>query len=161
VKEYAQCVWPAADVTTVAGWRSKDPGQRTIRTGRLLVDLDARFAAIEDRTLQLTGKEYAVLELLSLHKGTTLTKQMFLGHLYCGIDEPEISIFKVFVCKLRRKIARINDGNHYIETVRGSGYMLNDPPDDKRPAAGVARTEAGSPSAVLVGVSAEARAALP
>jgi two-component system, cell cycle response regulator CtrA len=77
--------------------------------------------------------ECAILELLSLRKGTTLTHKMFLDHLYGGMDEPEMSIIKVFVCKLRRKIARTNGGNHYIGTVRGRGYMLDAAPDDELP----------------------------
>jgi hypothetical protein len=53
--------------------------------------------------VHLTGKEYAMLELLSLRKGTTLTKEMFLNHLYGGMDEPELKIIDVFICKLRKK----------------------------------------------------------
>jgi two-component system, cell cycle response regulator CtrA len=116
-----------------AGWRSRDQGQRSIRTGRLVVDLSARLATIDDRPLRLTNMEYAILELLSLRKGTTLTHKMFLDHLYGGMDEPDMTIIKVFVCKLRRKIAEANGGKHYIGTVWGRGYMLNDPPDDELP----------------------------
>jgi endonuclease/exonuclease/phosphatase (EEP) superfamily protein YafD len=55
--------------------------------------------------VHLTGKEYQMLELLSLRKGTTLTKEMFLNHLYGGMDEPELKIIDVFICKLRKKLA--------------------------------------------------------
>jgi len=75
----------------------------------------------------LTGKEYSVLELLALRKGTTLTKEMFLNHLYGGMDEPELKIIDVFVCKLRKKLAAATGGDHYIETVWGRGYVLRDP----------------------------------
>jgi two-component system, cell cycle response regulator CtrA len=68
------------------------------------------------------------LELLSLRKGTTQTKQMVLDYLYGGCDEPEMKIIDVFVCKLRRKIAKANEGNHPIDTVWGRGYVLRDPP---------------------------------
>jgi two-component system, cell cycle response regulator CtrA len=77
--------------------------------------------------VHLTGKEYAILELLSLRKGTILTKEMFLNHLYHGMDQPELKIIDVFVCKLRKKLAQATGGNHYIETVWGRGYMLRDP----------------------------------
>ena len=104
-----------------------------IRTGSLVVDPDTRVASVDDRPVRLTGKEYAILELLSLHKGTTLTKEMFLNHLYGGIDEPEIKIIDVFVCKLRQKLALATGGRHYIETVWGRGYVLCDPvPDASR-----------------------------
>ena len=78
--------------------------------------------------MHLTGKEYGILELLSLRKGTTLTKEMFLNHLYGGLDEPEIKIIDVFVCKLRKKLAQATGGNRYIETIWGRGYVLRDPP---------------------------------
>ena len=77
--------------------------------------------------MHLTGKEYGILELLSLRKGTTLTKEMFLNHLYGGMDEPELKIIDVFVCKLRKKLAQATGGKHYIETVWGRGYVLRDP----------------------------------
>jgi two-component system, cell cycle response regulator CtrA len=76
--------------------------------------------------VHLTGKEYGILELLSLRKGTTLTKEMFLNHLYGGIDEPELKIIDVFVCKLRKKLVQATGGKHYIETVWGRGYVLRD-----------------------------------
>ena len=75
----------------------------------------------------LTGKEYQMLELLSLRKGTTLTKEMFLNHLYGGMDEPELKIIDVFICKLRKKLMQASDDENYIETVWGRGYVLRDP----------------------------------
>jgi two-component system cell cycle response regulator CtrA len=77
--------------------------------------------------VHLTGKEYQMLELLSLRKGTTLTKEMFLNHLYGGMDEPELKIIDVFICKLRKKLAASAHGMHHIETVWGRGYVLRDP----------------------------------
>jgi two-component system cell cycle response regulator CtrA len=77
--------------------------------------------------VHLTGKEYQMLELLSLRKGTTLTKEMFLNHLYGGMDEPELKIIDVFICKLRKKLANASGGKNYIETVWGRGYVLREP----------------------------------
>ena len=68
-----------------------------------------------------------MFELLSLRKGTTLTKEMFLNHLYGGMDEPELKIIDVFICKLRKKLAKATDGESHIETVWGRGYVLRDP----------------------------------
>jgi two-component system cell cycle response regulator CtrA len=107
--------------------RSKGHSESTIRTGKLLVNLDSRIVSVEDQPVHLTGKEYGILELLSLRKGTTLTKEMFLNHLYGGMDEPELKIIDVFVCKLRKKLAQATGGKHYIETVWGRGYVLRDP----------------------------------
>jgi two-component system cell cycle response regulator CtrA len=71
---------------------------------------------------------------LSLHKGTTLTKDMFLNHLYGGMDEPELKIIDVFICKLRKKLSNATGGENYIETVWGRGYVLREPPVDEEAA---------------------------
>jgi two-component system, cell cycle response regulator CtrA len=107
--------------------RSKGHSESTIRTGKLVVNLNTRVVSVDDQPVHLTSKEYGILELLSLRKGTTLTKEMFLDHLYGGIDEPELKIIDVFVCKLRKKLAQATGGSHYIETVWGRGYVLRDP----------------------------------
>ena len=107
--------------------RSKGHCESTIRTGKLVVNLETQVVSVDDQPVHLTGKEYGILELLSMHKGTTMTKEMFLNHLYGGTDEPELKIIDVFVCKLRKKLAQATGGNHYIETVWGRGHMLRDP----------------------------------
>ncbi|MBK5921235.1 DNA-binding response regulator [Rhodothalassium salexigens] len=107
--------------------RSKGHSQSVIRTGKLSVNLDTKTVEVDSQRVHLTGKEYAMLELLSLRKGTTLTKEMFLNHLYGGIDEPELKIIDVFICKLRKKLSAATDGINYIETVWGRGYVLRDP----------------------------------
>ena len=107
--------------------RAKGHSESVIRTGKLLVNLDSRTVEVEGAPLRLTGKEYGILELLSLRKGTTLTKEMFLNHLYGGMDEPELKIIDVFICKLRKKLANASNGKNYIETVWGRGYVLRDP----------------------------------
>ena len=113
--------------------RSKGHSDSIIRTGRLTVNLDTRTVEVDNQPLHLTGKEYGILELLSLRKGTTLTKEMFLNHLYGGMDEPELKIIDVFVCKLRKKLAAATQGDNYIETVWGRGYVLRDPHEDASP----------------------------
>jgi two-component system cell cycle response regulator CtrA len=107
--------------------RSKGHAQSVIRTGKIAVNLDAKTVDVEGKGVHLTGKEYQMLELLSLRKGTTLTKEMFLNHLYGGMDEPELKIIDVFICKLRKKLAEATGGQNYIETVWGRGYVLRDP----------------------------------
>ena len=106
--------------------RSKGHSDSIIKTGKLTVNLDTRTVEGDSHPLHLTGKEYAILELLSLRKGTTLTKEMFLNHLYGGMDEPELKIIDVFVCKLRKKLSSATGGDNYIETVWGRGYVLRD-----------------------------------
>jgi two-component system cell cycle response regulator CtrA len=99
----------------------------TIRTGDLVVDLKTRVVSVHDKPMRVTWKEYSIFELLSVHKGAIVTKQMLLDHLYDGMDVPELKIIDVFVCNLRKKLAQATGGNHYIETVWGRGYMLRDP----------------------------------
>ena len=118
--------------------RSKGHSQSVIRTGKVNVNLDAKTVEVGGRTVHLTGKEYQMLELLSLRKGTTPTKEMFLNHLYGGMDEPELKIIDVFICKLRKKLSEATDGDNHIETVWGRGYVLRDPEpvvDDAQPLA--------------------------
>ena len=112
--------------------RSKGHSESIIRTGKLSVNLDGRTVEVDDKPVHLTGKEYGIMELLSLRQGTTLTKEMFLNHLYNGMDEPELKIIDVFVCKLRKKLAAVSDEEVYIHTVWGRGYVLRDPDGDEK-----------------------------
>ncbi|NQV56996.1 MAG: response regulator transcription factor [Rhodospirillales bacterium] len=107
--------------------RSKGHSDSIIRCGKLAVNLDAHTVEVDEKSVHLTGKEYGILELLSLRKGTTLTKEMFLNHLYNGIDEPELKIIDVFVCKLRKKLSKACADEIYIHTVWGRGYVLREP----------------------------------
>ncbi len=112
--------------------RSKGHAQAVIQTGRIKVNLDAKTVEVDGVPVHLTGKEYQMLELLSLRKGTTLTKEMFLNHLYGGMDEPELKIIDVFICKLRKKLSQATGGDSHIETVWGRGYVLRDPEPAER-----------------------------
>ena len=107
--------------------RSQGHAQSVILTGQITINLDGKTVEANGKPVHLTGKEYQLLELLSLRKGTTLTKEMFLNHLYGGMDEPELKIIDVFICKLRKKLAEATGGENYIETVWGRGYVLRDP----------------------------------
>ncbi|NEU15160.1 response regulator transcription factor [Methylobacterium sp. BTF04] len=106
--------------------RSQGHAQSVITTGDLVVNLDEKTVTVASNRVNLTGKEYQMLELLSLRKGTTLTKEMFLNHLYGGMDEPELKIVDVFMCKMRKKIANASGGQNFIETVWGRGYVLRE-----------------------------------
>src|SRR6202142_3023131 len=107
--------------------RSKGHAQSVITTGDLTVNLDTKTVEVHSQRVHLTGKEYQMLELLSLRKGTTLTKEMFLNHLYGGMDEPELKIIDVFICKLRKKLAAATGGQNYLVTGWGRGSGLRGP----------------------------------
>ena len=106
--------------------RSKGFSQPTLRVGPLQLNLDSREVTVDGQPVHLTGKEYAILELLVLRKGMVLTKEAFLNHLYGGMDEPEMKIIDVFICKLRKKLAQAGADN-LIGTVWGRGYMIREP----------------------------------
>ena len=106
--------------------RSQGHSQTVIATGKLSVNLDSRTVEAKGVRVPVTAREYQILELLSLRKGATLSKDLLMDHLYGGMDEPEAKIIDVFICKLRKKLASVCDGEHYIQTVWGSGYRLDD-----------------------------------
>jgi two-component system cell cycle response regulator CtrA len=107
--------------------RSQGHALSIVQCGDLTVNLNHQTVEVDGSHVHLTGKEYQILELLSLRKGATLTKEMFLNQLYGGLDEPEIKIIDVFICKLRKKLANASGGKDYIETVWGRGYTLREP----------------------------------
>jgi two-component system, cell cycle response regulator CtrA len=118
--------------------RSKGHAQSIIQTGDLVVNLDLKTVEVNAQRIHVTNKEYQMLELLSLRKGWTLTKEQFLNHLYGGMEEPQQKILDVFMCKLRKKLAYASGGKDYIETVWGHGYVLREPAEgDVRVAVGL------------------------
>ena len=106
--------------------RAKGHADPIVRTGLLEVNLNTKVVTVNGKVVHLTGKEYALLELLSLRKGITLNKEQFLNHLYGGMDEPEMKIIDVFMCKMRKKLMKLTGGIDYIQTVWGRGYILQD-----------------------------------
>jgi len=100
-----------------------------ITLGRITINLQTKTVKIDGIPLKLTSKEYAILELLMLKRGHTLSKEAFLTHLYDETsEEPAQKIVDVFICKLRKKLQDAIGTNHnYIETIWGRGYMLVNP----------------------------------
>ena len=107
--------------------RSMGHAEPLINCGDLTVRPGAKQAEIAGRMVPLTTKEYGMLELLALRQGHTITKEMFFNQLYGGMDEPDQKIIDVFICKLRKKLAKASGGKNYIETVWGRGYALREP----------------------------------
>jgi len=107
--------------------RADVPAELVVRCGDLAIYLEANRVEIAGQPVELTKKEFEVLELLALRQGMAISKEMFLSHLYGGMDEPGLKIIDVFLCKLRKKLAAFSGGTEYIETVWGRGYMLRQP----------------------------------
>lgn len=105
--------------------RSRGISESSIIIGGLAINFSSKRVTVNGLAVHLTGKEYAILELLMLRKGSVLTKETFLGHLYGGMDEPEIKIIDVFICKLRRKLSLAGSAG-IIETVWGQGYTMRE-----------------------------------
>jgi len=111
--------------------RHKGHGQSLLQSGVLTLSIDTREVCISGKPLKLTGKEYSMLELLLLRKNQIITKDMFLNHLYNGMEEAETKIIDVFICKLRGKLSAAGaDG--VISTVWGQGYVLRDTDETQR-----------------------------
>lgn len=123
---HATSLWNGVSATSEIPGSGRDR-QRTIRTRGLVVNLETGVASVDDKPVRLTGREYCILELLCLRKGTIVTKEMLRGHLYRGRVEPELKTIDVFVCHLRKKLTQATGGKHYIETVWGRGYRLRPP----------------------------------
>jgi two-component system, cell cycle response regulator CtrA len=111
--------------------RSQGHAESLVTIGDLIVNLDQKVVEASGLIVPLTAKEYQMLELLALRKGSTITKEMFLTHLYSGMDEPEMKIIDVFICKLRKKLAKASQGKNYIETIWGRGYVLREDVSDQ------------------------------
>ncbi|WP_423360498.1 response regulator transcription factor [Novacetimonas hansenii] len=126
--DYVTCPYDPMELTArmqAVIRRSKGYSEPTLQAGALRLSLDSRDVSVNGRSVHLTGKEYMILELLLLRKGMVLTKDAFLNHLYGGMDEPEMKIIDVFICKLRKKLQKAG-GENLITTVWGQGYMLKD-----------------------------------
>ncbi len=122
--------------------RRKGHARSLIEAGRLAINLDTRRAFVDARHVALTDVEYRILELLMLHKGSAISKDRLLQHLYDGQDEPDSKIIEVFVCKIRRKLKRVSANERFIDTVWGCGYVII---TDQSADAPAQRTEAMSP----------------
>lgn len=111
--------------------RSQGHSKSVLNVGKLEINLDSKTVYVNGEIVHLTGKEFQILELLALKQGTTLNKEQFLNHLYGGMDEPELKIIDVFICKLRKKLKKATGGDDYIGTIWGRGYLLQTPDEKK------------------------------
>ncbi len=108
--------------------RTRSFSQARLVIGDLVIDMDAKMVSVGGTPVHLTVKEYQMLEFLALRKGATLSKSALIEYLYNGMDEPEVKIIDVFVCKLRKKLSAVGRGNNFIATVWGAGYQISDNP---------------------------------
>lgn len=106
--------------------RSGGHSHSVLRAGSLELSLDSREVRVDGAPLHLTPKEYALLELLMLKRGVSLTKGACLNHLYGTEEEPELKTVDVIVCRLRKKLAAVGLPA-LVQNVWGRGYKVADP----------------------------------
>ena len=92
--------------------------------GPMTLDLAAKTLEAGGRRINLSAKEYQILELLSLRRGTAVSKDVLIDHIYGDGEGPDSGIMEVFVHRLRRKLALACEGGDFIETVRDRGYLM-------------------------------------
>jgi two-component system cell cycle response regulator CtrA len=109
--------------------RSRGHSQSSLQIGAVTLNLELHSVVANGTSLSLTGKEFALLQLLMLRKNMVMTKDAILNQLYGGMDEPEVKIVDVFVCKIRKKLAAVGLGD-FIGTVWGRGYTVRDQAGD-------------------------------
>ena len=114
--------------------RAPNIGEDLIEIGPLKLDRLQKIATIADEQISLTNREYDILELLCRRKGTILSKEAVIQHLYNDVDAPGRKAIEVFICKLRKKLSDASNGGKFIETHWGQGYVLQDPVFPKRTA---------------------------
>jgi len=104
--------------------RANGHSSLVISIGNLEIDLHRKIVSVDDKPVNLTRKEFEIVNLLSVRKGAVLSKASFINHLYGGRDEPESKIVDVFVCKLRHRLNKAGFKGAAIETVWGQGHKL-------------------------------------
>lgn len=104
----AQTIHPAELVARLRAIirRSRGPSKPDLQLANLSLSVDRQEVSVGDTRVPLTGKEFAILHLLMMRKNAVLRKETILHLIYGGMDEPELKIIDVFVCKIRRKLAK-------------------------------------------------------
>ena len=107
--------------------RANNHTTNVISIGNISLDLTSRIVFANGIPVPLTGKEYSIFEMLLLRKNRVQGKVEMLDYLYNGIDEPDIKILDVFLCRIRKKMEKlVGKGNCPIETVWGRGWVVRD-----------------------------------
>ena len=90
-----------------------------LTAGDLRLDLATRRATVGDRTVDLTAREFVLLETLMRHSGQVLSREQLLSHVWGYSYDPTTNLVNVYIGSLRKKL-----GADVIQTVRGFGYRL-------------------------------------
>lgn len=107
--------------------RARGHADGRLRLANLTLDMAGNMAEVGGARVHLTTKEFSILELLMVRKGQVFSRDMLIERLYSGKAEPDPKIFDIFICNIRRKLAKASGGSNYIETVFGRGYRACEP----------------------------------
>jgi DNA-binding response OmpR family regulator len=92
---------------------------RIFRLGEVEIDIESKHANLGKKSVILTSREWAVLEMLMQRPGALISKQTLEDAIYSFGEEIESNAIEVYVSRLRRKL-----GRKFIQTSRGMGYRL-------------------------------------
>jgi DNA-binding response OmpR family regulator len=101
--------------------RRNAPKPTVLALGDLVLDLSAKRARVRDKTVELSVREWAVLEYLLQHGARVVSKQQIIEAILPWGDDLTLNAVEVYISRLRLKIA---DAGVAIRTIRGFGYML-------------------------------------
>ena len=108
------------------------PTQITLTVGSVRVDRGRRSVEVRGGVVELTGKEYALLEYLLLNRGRLVTRQEIAEHVWDDHFDPFSNLIEVYIGRLRQKIdlPGANRGASFLTTRRGEGYVVEDLPPE-------------------------------
>ncbi len=106
--------------------RSEGHSSTLLQCGQVLMNLAQHAVFVGDRKMDLSRREYTLLELLFLRRGMVLTKSAFLNHIYAGMEEAGEKTIDVIICRIRKKFEAAGVPR-LIDTIWGCGHVLHDP----------------------------------
>ena len=106
--------------------RRSHPPEQMLAVGNLRLNRWKRVVSVDDRSVELTGKEYALLEFLLLNSGRLVTREEIAEHVWDANFDPFSNLIEVYIGRLRQKIDRRRDGaESFVTTRRGEGYLVH------------------------------------
>ncbi|MCX7017770.1 MAG: response regulator transcription factor [bacterium] len=111
--------------------RASGAAQSVLQVGDLTVNLLTREVRRSDSRIELTAREFNLLEYLMRSPGRVLTRTQLLEHVWGYYFDPGTNLVEVNIQRLRKKLSEAGDGSSLIETVRGMGYRISAPEEDK------------------------------
>jgi two-component system OmpR family response regulator len=100
--------------------RAAGQAQSTIEIGNIVINLVNQTVTRDDQPVQLTAREYSLVELLALHRGKLISRTLIYDHIFGEDDSSLSNLVDVHVSNIRKKL-----GADFIQTRRGQGYIVD------------------------------------